>query len=302
MKNNVYVRSNKSIKSITLTKLLFLLPLIVYGFYKNGIYLYQEHYISFIEIFRPLIYVFIGALVGISVNILYGKFIKKSKDDWSSIIFSSFHLEYGVIIGCLVSINTNVLIYTLVLFIIFIISKFLNNRINIMCFTLIIIYLLSKIVGNPSFLNSYEMSKTFSYEFMDYLIGRYPGGVASTHVILILLGLFGLYITNNIKIGISLSSLVTLFLLFGVYSLITNNSFTNLFFANNIVMLMSYVATDTKTSCYTKKGMIVFGVLIGILTFINHFIEPVLAPLVSILFVSLFNNLIDRKVNSLQKQ
>ncbi len=68
-----------------------------------------------------------------------------------------------------------------------------------MCFTLIIIYLLSKIVGNPSFLNSYEMSKIFSYEFMDYLIGRYPGGVASTHVILILLGLFGLYITNNIK-------------------------------------------------------------------------------------------------------
>ena len=48
MKNNVYVRSNKSIKSITLTKLLFLLPLIIYGFYKNGIYLYQEHYISFI--------------------------------------------------------------------------------------------------------------------------------------------------------------------------------------------------------------------------------------------------------------
>ena len=96
--------------------------------------------------------------------------------------------------------------------------------------------------------------------------------------------------------------MVTLFLLFGVYSLITNNSFTNLFFANNIVMLMSYVATDTKTSCYTKKGMIIFGVLIGILTFINHFIEPILAPLVSILFVSLFNNLIDRKANSLQKQ
>ena len=90
MKNNVYVRSNKSIKSITLTKLLFLLPLIVYGFYKNGIYLYQEHYISFIEIFRPLIYVFIGALVGISVNILYGKFIKKVKTIGVQLFFHPF--------------------------------------------------------------------------------------------------------------------------------------------------------------------------------------------------------------------
>lgn len=302
MKNNVYVRSNKSIKSITLTKLLFLLPLIIYGFYKNGIYLYQEHYISFIEIFRPLIYVSIGALTGIFVNVFYEKIIKKNNDNLDSIIFSSFHLEYGVIIGCLVSINTSVLIYTIVLLTIFMISKFLNNRVNIMCFTLIIIYLISKAMGNASFMNSYEMSKTFSYEFMDYLIGRFPGGVASTHVILICLGLFGLYMTNNIKIDISLSSLVTLFLLFGIYSLITNSNFTNFFFANNIVMLMSYVATDTKTSCYTRKGMIVFGVLIGLLTFINYFIEPVLAPLVSILFVSLFNNFIDRKANSLQKQ
>lgn len=302
MKNNVYVRSNKSIKSITLTKILFLLPLIVYGFYKNGIYLYQEHYISFVEIFRPLIYVSIGALVGIFVNIFYEKIIKKSKDDLNSIIFSSFHLEYGIVVGCLVSINTNVLIYTLVLLSVFMVSKFLNNRVNIMCFTLIVIYLLSKIIGNASFLNSYEMSKTFSYEFMDYLIGRFPGGVASTHVILICLGLFGLYMTNNIKIDISLSSLATLFLLFGVYSLLTDNNFTSLFFANNIVMLMSYVATDTKTSCYTRKGMIVFGALIGLLTFIIYFIEPTLAPLISILVVSLFNNFIDRKVNSLQKQ
>lgn len=297
MENNIYIRSNKSIKTITLTKILFLLPLIIYGFYKNGIYLYKEHYITFIEIFRPLIYVFIGASVGILTNIIYERLVHKNKSDIDSIIYSSFHLEYGIIIGCLVSINTNVLIYTLCISAIFFISKFFNNRINIMCFALIAIYL----IDGSSFLNINEMSKTFSREFMDYLIGRYPGGVASTHVILIILGVFGLYITNNIKADISVSALLTAFILFGAYSLISDSNFANIFFSNNLVMLYSFVATDTKTSCYTRKGMIFFGVLIGVLTFLLYFISPTISPVASILIVSLFNNLIDRKVNSLQK-
>ena len=37
MKNNIYIRSNKSIKTISLTKIFFLIPLMLYGLYKNGI-------------------------------------------------------------------------------------------------------------------------------------------------------------------------------------------------------------------------------------------------------------------------
>lgn len=297
MKNNIYIRSNKSIKTISLTKIFFLIPLMIYGLYKNGIYLYKENYIQFIDIFRPLIYILIGGLIGCIVNIFYMKVVRKSNDDLVSVMFSSFHIEYGIIIGMLTSINTNVILYTTILLIIFLLSKFTNNRVNLICFTLIVIYLISKYTVGYSFLNSYEQSKVFSYEFMDFLIGRYPGGIASTHIILILLSTFGLYMTNNIKGSISLSSIITLIVLFGIYSIISGASFPALLLSNNIIMIMCYVATDTKTSSYTKNGMMFFGILVGILTFLNTFIDPILAPLLSVLIVSLLNNLIDRIAN-----
>lgn len=297
MKNNIYIRSNKSIKTISLTKIWFLIPLMIYGLYKNGIYLYKENYIQFIDIFRPLIYILIGGLIGCLVNIFYMKVIRKSKDDLISIMFSSFHIEYGIIIGMLTSINTNIVLYTIALLVIFMLSKFTNNRVNLICFTSIVIYLISKYTIGYNFLNVYEQSKVFSYEFMDFLIGRYPGGIASTHIILILLSAFGLYMTNNIKGSISLSSIVTLVILFGIYAVISGTSFPTLLLSNNIIMIMCYVATDTKTSSYTKNGMIIFGILVGILTFLNTFIDPILAPLLSVLIVSLLNNLIDRIAN-----
>lgn len=297
MKNNIYIRSNKSIKTISLTKICFLIPLMIYGLYKNGIYLYKENYIQFIDIFRPLIYILIGGLIGCLVNIFYMKVIRKSKDDLISIMFSSFHIEYGIIIGMLTSINTNIVLYTIALLVIFMLSKFTNNRVNLICFTSIVIYLISKYTIGYNFLNIYEQSKVFSYEFMDFLIGRYPGGIASTHIILILLSTFGLYMTNNIKGSISLSSIVTLVILFGIYAVISGASFPTLLLSNNIIMIMCYVATDTKTSSYTKNGMIIFGILVGILTFLNTFIDPILAPLLSVLIVSLLNNLIDRIAN-----
>ena len=52
--NNVYVRGNTSIKSISLTRLFLLLPLIIYGCYKNGVYLYTSNYINLFDMFRPI--------------------------------------------------------------------------------------------------------------------------------------------------------------------------------------------------------------------------------------------------------
>lgn len=300
LKNNVYVRSNRSIKTISITRICLLIPLIIFGLYKNGISLYREGYISFIEIFRPLIYIMIGALSGIVVNILYQKVIKKSNDDIISVIFSSFHMEYGIILGMLTSINTNIILFTLVVFVGFFISKFLHHRVNLMCLIMIIIYLITQLVlGGYSYLNISETSGHFSYEFMDYLVGKHPGGIASTHIILIILTSLALHMTNNNKTLISLSSIVTLLIVIGLYSLLTNANFSQILFSNNIIMLMCFVANDYQTSSYTQRGMIVFGILIGILTFLLTFLNAYLAPLISILIVSLFNNLIDRKCNIL---
>ena len=137
MKNNVYVRSKRSIKNITLLRIVLLLPLIIYGLYKNGIYLYINKYTNILGLFKPLVFILIGALIGAIVNILYEYIIKRNKDKLIDVIFSSFHVEYGMLLGCIASLNTNLIIYSSVIFVVFIISKFLKNRINTICFIFI---------------------------------------------------------------------------------------------------------------------------------------------------------------------
>lgn len=297
MNNNVYIRSNRSIMTLSLTRIIFIIPMIIYGFYKNGVYLYQNSYITLFDMFRPLIFIIGGGLIGFLVNIIYEKIIKKNKSNILNISFSSFHIEYGILLGCVTSINTNLLIFFGVTFSVLFISKFLNNRVNTMALAFIIIFLIGNLLGDYQFANAYETSKNFSLTFMDYLIGRGPGGIAGTHILLLILALFGLYITNNNKTTISLVAVLSYIILAGVYCFFAHQNFLELLFMNNYLFILSFISTDSVTSCYTSRGKMVFGLAISILTFALSFIIPIVAPFVAILVISLFNNLIDRKVN-----
>lgn len=297
--NNVYVRSNKSIKTITLTRIMFILPMLIYGFYKNGIYLKMKGFVSVPMMFKPLLIIFISACIGGFVNIIYEYIFKRSKADISSVVFSSFHVEYGILIASVMPINIKMIPYFIILFIILMISKFLKNRMNVCCITFIVLYFVLKYLGNSfDFANIYEVSRVFNYHFMDYMIGRGIGGIASTHILLLIMALFGLSITNNNKTTISVISIITYIVLVFISGLITNGNITEMIFANNILFFFSFIATDSVTSTYTRNGMILFGLLIGILTFALSYYNPILAPAISITIVSLFNNLIDRKVNN----
>lgn len=304
MKNNVYVRSNRSIYTISITRIFFLLPLIAYGFYKNGIHLYLNDYINIKELFLPLIIIFGGGIIGAIVNIIYELLIKRNKQGFTSLIFSSFHVEYGMILGCLIPISINLAVYFSCMFVIFMISKFLNNRINTICVCFITIYIvaiMSGLMTDFHFENLYELDKQFSLDFMDYLIGKAPGGIASTHIILLTLAFFGIHFTNNNKTAITTSSVIIIIIAYIALAIVKDISFNTLLFSNNILFIMTYVATDSVTSCYTIKGKITYGILIGLLTFGFYFVKPILAPYIAILIVSLFNNLIDRKLNAIPK-
>ena len=117
-------KSNNSIKRITLTYIISLLPLILFGFYKNGISLYIKKYVNILEMFKPLVIILLGFLIGATVNVIYEKKINKNKDNIKDIIFSSLHPIYGILIGCISSINTNIILFSLVTFIILLISKY----------------------------------------------------------------------------------------------------------------------------------------------------------------------------------
>jgi Na+-translocating ferredoxin:NAD+ oxidoreductase RnfD subunit len=185
-----------------------------------------------------------------------------------------------------------------VVFIMLFISKILKNRINIMSITFIVLYFIQQqLFGGYTYLNAYDTSRVFSLDFMDFMIGRGYGGIATTHIILLIIALIGITVTNNNKSNISISSAITIFLLFGIYSIANHMDIGKLILNNSYMFACVYIMTDYVTSTYTKNGEIIFGVLCGLLTFGFYFINPIIAPYIAITIVSLFNNLIDRLCN-----
>lgn len=298
--NNIYVRSNKSIKTISIIRITLLIPLIIYGVYKHGIYLYINNYTNIYGLLKPLLIILSGGIIGMLVNIIYEYLIKKNKDKFMDVIFSSFHIEYGILLGCISSINVKILVFVGVTFVLLFLSKFIKNRINIMALTFIVIYLISTyLLGGYSYLNTYDTSKVFSLEFMDYVIGKGSGGIATTNIILIIISIIGMGVSTNNKTNITVAALSTLLIVFGVYAITSNNMYGALVLNNSYIFILTYVASDYVTSSYTPNGMIVYGILIGLLTFGFYFVNPVLAPYIAILIVSLLNNLIDRLTTKL---
>lgn len=295
--NNIYLRSDYSIKKISKYILLSLIPLILAGFYKNGIKLYINDLVNIYGLFKPLMITISGFLIGILVNLIYENLIKKNKDTLSNKIFSSFHPIYGIIVGSIISINTNIFLYIIVTFIIFMISKFIKNtKINIMAFTSLIIIFIINITSSFTFLNIYEATKTFNLSSFDYLIGKGSGGINTTYGLLLLISLIILASKSYYKKMIPLFSALTFTFLicgYGIYNNEIELIFNNIF-SNGILFCFIYIATDPISSSYTMYGKLIYSLLLGVFTFIFFLIEPTLAVLGAILIVSILHDFIDK--------
>lgn len=291
------IKDDTSIKKISLTYILSLLPLILHGFYKNGIYLYIKKYISLPKMFKPLLLILIGFLIGASVNIIYLKLIKKSKDSIINIIFSSFHPIYGILIASIISINTNILLFSIVTFTVLFISKFINNKINLISLSSLIIFFIMNALNKFTFMNIYEQSSSFKMNAIDYMFGRGSGGILTTNILLIVLSFIILYNSKVYKKNIAIYSSSVFIVLTTIYCILTKNigNIMNMLFTNGILFSFVYVATEPVSSSYTKYGKEIYGILVGILTFIFYLINPALSSLGGILIASIFNSLIDLK-------
>ncbi len=291
------IKSDNSIKKISLIYFISLIPLILYGFYKNGISLYIKGYVNVLGMLKPLLFIIIGLLCGILSNIIYEK-INKSNKNISDIIFSSFHMLYGVLIASVSSINTNLFLFSIVTFLVLFISKFIkNNKINIVALASLIIFFIMNIFHKFSFLNVYEVSNHFNMNAIDYLFGKGSGGIFTTNIILLIISFIILYCSKVYKKNVSLFSIISFSILTIIYSIFKNDigNIMNILFTNGIMFSFIFIATDTVSSCYTKNGQIIYGILVGLITFILYLIQPQLSSFGGIFIASILNSLIDLK-------
>lgn len=275
-----FVREETNIKKIISYLYISIIPLLIFGFYKNGIKSYDGIYIL-----HPLILDLVGFASGTVVSII----LEKKKP------LTSFYPFYGLLSASLVFPNTSIIVFGLICFIsLFIYKKINKNNVNIVCVIALIVILISNFYEN-SYLNLVINSNT-NLDGLDYLLGKGSAGLNASCTLLSLTSYLYLSTKAFYKREIPLYSFLTYSILMVIYlSFIgdINSLFVRLL-SNGTIFSLVFVSTMGTTSSYTKRGRICYALILGILLFILSFSFPSLAVISAIFLVSIMHKYIDK--------
>lgn len=277
---STFVREVTNIKKIISYLYISIIPLLIFGFYKNGIKGYDG-----IFILHPLILDLIGFASGALVSII----LEKKKP------LTSFYPFYGLLSASLVFPNTSIIVFGLICFIsLFIYKKINKNNVNIVCVIALIVILISNFY-ETSYLNLVINSNT-NLDGLDYLLGKGSAGLNASCTLLSLASYLYLSTKDFYKKEIPLYSFLIYSILMVIYlSFIgdINSLFVRLL-SNGTIFSLVFVSTMGTTSSYTKRGRICYALILGILLFILSFSFPSLAVISAIFLVSIMHKYIDK--------
>lgn len=277
---STFVREETNIKKIISYLYISIIPLLIFGFYKNGIKSYDGIYIL-----HPLILDLVGFASGTLVSII----LEKKKP------LTSFYPFYGLLSASLVFPNTSIIVFGLICFIsLFIYKKINKNNVNIVCVIALIVILISNFY-ETSYLNLVINSNT-NLDGLDYLLGKGSAGLNASCTLLSLTSYLYLSTKAFYKREIPLYSFLTYSILMVIYlSFIgdINSLFVRLL-SNGTIFSLVFVSTMGTTSSYTKRGRICYALILGILLFILSFSFPSLAVISAIFLVSIMHKYIDK--------
>ena len=277
---STFIREETNIKKIISYLYISIIPLLIFGFYKNGIKSFDGIYIL-----HPLVLDLVGFASGALVSII----LEKKKP------LTSFYPFYGLLSASLVFSNTSIIVFGFICFIsLFIYKKINKNNVNIVCVIALIVILISNFYEN-SYLNLVINSNT-NLDGLDYLLGKGSAGLNASCTLLSLASYLYLSTKAFYKREIPLYSFLTYSILMVIYlSFIgdINSLFVRLL-SNGTIFSLVFVSTMGTTSSYTKRGRICYALILGILLFILSFSFPSLAVISAIFLVSIMHKYIDK--------
>ncbi len=286
--NNI-LHYNKDKSHLVNTYYIALIPLLLFSFYKNGILLYQNDFISFWDMFLPFYFYIIGGLVGFLVAWISKRDIKE-------------FVLYGLILSCTISINTNMIVYPILMFVSLFVSSYLSlkKEFNILTSTRLFL-LLALLLNSYSYLNVAEKLNAFNYGVFDLFFGYGVGGIASNGLFFVLLAFLILSFNKFYKKIIPMVASLVFFAFFLFLFLITKNiSYLDLLVNGSVYFGFVFVGADLYVTPSTKKGMALYGIVIGLLTTILALFLPIyevayLSIFLCSFFVSVFDRFFEKK-------
>lgn len=265
---NVYFHEKLDLKKYIIRYIICLIPLYLYGFYKNGIVLYNKDYISFLSMFK-IFYLLILSLIS---YFLTNKILKK-KINFDLVFLSLF------IIPLFMPYHINIILYFLIISISLLFRKYYNVALIILILSLF-----------NNFKNFAEEANIYAFSTWDLLWGRNIGGIGSTAIVIGIIIVIYLTITKNYKYLITLSGVIVFIILSIIFK-------DNLFITSgNAYLSLVFLAPWSDKSPYLKKYMLIYGALIGLLGFIfMHFINPYYGMVLSITIINIIYNVAEKK-------
>lgn len=285
---------NKKITSrLNLLYIISLIPLVLFGIYKNVIFLSSRSDISFPLSLKMIAIIFMsisGAVLGISL-----KELKKNKRVTLKDIYDNRELLLdALLMSMMLPLKTSPFIPFIVTLIISIIK--IKGKLNKCALMYLIVFLINEILHLNVFDITVDFTNPIALRWTDLIFGLGEGGIGATSIVLILVGLVILCFNPIYKKEIAISSIITFSLLVIVPDMISAN-YSDIFkmlCGYNALFSFVFIAPSLKYSAYTTKGKVLSGILIAVLTYFLILLVPYAASMISILLINLVTPIIDR--------
>ncbi|MEG0794558.1 MAG: RnfABCDGE type electron transport complex subunit D [Bacilli bacterium] len=275
-----YIHEFKSNKKTFFCYIIAIIPLILYGIYKNGILVYQKDLIGLGGIFKILLIPLISVLVYELICF---------------IIHKKFTFDSGLIDVLIVSLfvmpTINIFLYAGFLALGILLIHFISKKVtfNKMCFLKLFIVLGVILISKYSYLNLAEARFDYSFRAIDLLFGREVGGVFATNIFLGIASFIGFSLSTSYKKIIPVISYIVYFIILLVVMIISKNYDLTILFNANVILAFIFVGADSLSTPYTNKGLLIYSVCLGILTVIfsilTNYFEGVFIAILLLSFI-----------------
>jgi len=317
-----FIKSKNSTSNMMYTVLIVLVPFIIFGTFKNGIYPAVQGYGNLYTVFKPFIYIILPAVICILVEYLY-YLIKKDKKSIPVLFGEHYAIMPGVFLGLITSINTP--IWLLILgSIIASLSKLIfggfgKNKLNpALAGSLFVTVIFSSFLGG--YLNPYEAdvissatplsnmtasSYLITYDNLvapygtlwTFFFGNMPGAIGETCSFLCIVALIFLIYKRVVKWRIPVSYLLSVAVISLIICIIKDIGLWFVLFnilSGGLLFGATFMATDPVTSPMSHEGQTVGGIFLGVSTMVIRYLTKLPeGVLISILLFNILTILIN---------
>ncbi len=300
----------KGTKIIMRDFIIGLLPVVLFAWYKNGIMVYIEGNITFMEMLYPLIFIILGGLLSVLFEAVFFYITDKSARNVKGIM-GKLKLSYGAIPGLLLALflplYTPIWVLMFGCFMATIVGKMLFGGFGHNIFNpailggVAIMFTLYGVIGKAGgFLNASEVlvdsyagatplailssSKAIDYNTIvapygnlwNFFIGTIPGSIGETSFLVIMISYLWLSIRKVINWSTPLIYVGTVFVLSWIIGMV--NGEAGIWFpvysilSGGLVFGAVFMATEPVTTPKNSLGKIYFALFIGALTVLFRFI------------------------------